>query len=71
MKVGDYVRITGGVEAKGKIGQLSECPVSFDPLWVGVRIPDIERATETVYVTVGSVELCEKPEAGPGTKDPH
>jgi len=64
MRVGDYVLVTGGVEARGKIGQLSECPVSFDPerLMVGVRIPDIKRATETVYVTKGSVVVCEKPD---------
>ena len=61
MKVGDYVRITGGIDAKGKIGQLSECPVASNRFLVGVRIPDIKRATENVYVTKRSVEPSEKP----------
>lgn len=66
MKVGDYVRITGGVEANGKIGQLSECPVRFEPLFVGVRIPNIRRAKETVYVTRGSVEVVPLMTIAPG-----
>jgi hypothetical protein len=50
-EIGDRVLITGGVSDKGASGEVSEVAGDF----VGVRIPTISDARETVYVTLGSV----------------
>lgn len=61
MRDGDFVRITGGVDCKGQIGEVVN--TKDDHIFIGVRVPDKKRATETIYVTRGSVEICEKPKS--------
>lgn len=53
LKLDQFVVITGGTDAMGMTGQISDLD---DPVFVGVRVPDRGRATETIYVTRGSVE---------------
>ena len=54
---GQKVRITGGVSAHGKTGEVWD--LGTDHLFVGVRIPSIKRAKETTYVTRESLEPLE------------
>lgn len=56
LRLGDRVRITGGVSAKGKAGQVVDLG---DAVFVGVRISE---AKEVTYVTYGSVATSPQPQ---------
>ncbi len=65
MQHGQFVRITGGVSDRGKVGQVSDLS---EPGWVGVRIPNNKTAKATTYVTNGSVEPVSDGETAPEGK---
>jgi hypothetical protein len=53
LRRGEFVRVTGGVSARGKVGQVHDLS---DTIFVGIRIPNNRDATATTYLTKGSVE---------------
>jgi hypothetical protein len=61
LQIDQFVELTGGMSDKGKNGQVSDLS---DPMFVGVRIPNIAKARATVYVTRDSVRAAASASAG-------